>query len=414
MLSVEEALERILSFVAVLDIKEQPLLTCLGQVLGVDLRAPFAVPPLDNAAMDGYALRAEDIAGASLASPRRLRVIGQVAAGALAREPVRPGTAVRIMTGAPLPEGADTVVPFEETDEVERRHRNLSLAEIAVTVDIKAGANIRRAGEDISAGSLVLERGTVLRPAELGVLASLGRATLPVVRRPVVAVLATGDELVEVGQPLPEGKIYNSNTYSLMAQVQRYGGIPRGLGVARDNLASLREKLAQGLEADLLITSAGVSVGDYDVVKDALAQMGEVSFWSVRMKPGKPLAFGLLGQGPRRVPHLGLPGNPVSSMITFEQFARPAILKMMGRQDLAKPTVQAVLEEDIQDRSGRRHFVRAWVTRRDGRYYARTTGPQGSGILTSMARANGLVVIPEEQAEVKAGSLVPVQMLDWD
>jgi len=234
-----------------------------------------------------------------------------------------------------------------------------------------------------------------------------------------VAVLATGNELVDISQPLPAGKIYNSNTYSVAALVRRYGGIPKILGIALDSEKSLVTKLRQGLDADMLITSGGVSVGDYDMVKDVLASEGEISFWTVRMKPGKPLAFGAFrgvakDGSPRRIPHLGLPGNPVSSMLTFELFARPAMLKMMGKKNLAKPVIDAVLEEPVVNTDGRRMYIRAIVSKRGNKHYARLTGPQGSGILTSMSLANGLVVISENTARAKAGEIVKVIMLGWD
>jgi molybdopterin molybdotransferase len=231
-----------------------------------------------------------------------------------------------------------------------------------------------------------------------------------VIRRPVVAILATGDELVDINQPLPPGKIYNSNTYSVAALVVRYGGVPQILGVALDSEDSLVAKLHMALDSDILITTGGVSMGDYDVVKDILANEGEIVFWQVRMKPGKPLAFGTI----KGIPHLGLPGNPVSSMVTFELFARPAILKMMGKKNLAKPTIEAIIENPVVNSDERRIFARAVVEKRSGQYFARLTGPQGSGILTSMTIANGLVVVSEDKARVAAGDMVQVMMLDWN
>jgi len=250
------------------------------------------------------------------------------------------------------------------------------------------------------------------------VLASLGRNAARVIRRPVVAILATGEELVDISQPLSAGKIYNSNSYSLAALVQRYGGIPRILGIAQDNEDSLVSRLRQGLDADMMVTSGGVSLGDYDVVKDVLAKQGEIAFWTVRMKPGKPLAFGTLrglarDGKTRDIPHLGLPGNPVSSMVTFELFVRPAIFKMMGRKNWAKPVIEAVIEDSIVNTDGRRIFARAVVRKRNGQYFAQLTGPQGSGILTSMSLANGLVIVPEDKAGVVKGDVVKVIMLDW-
>jgi molybdopterin molybdotransferase len=418
MISVEEALERVLSYVEVLEPERKPILDCLGQVLAEDVYSTLDIPPLDNAAMDGFALRAEDTCGASESSPVYLPVVGEVAAGSMPIKDVKPGTAIRIMTGAPLPEGADAVVRFEDTDEITRKSSNGDLLQIGIVRQAKKGLNVRNRGEDITKNNLVLEKGRVLRPQEIGVLASLGCSAALVIRRPIVAILATGDELIDVDQPLAPGKIHNSNTYTIAAEVSRYGGIPKILGIGRDSIQSLTEKINEGLDADMLITSGGVSKGDYDMVKDVLAEHGEIGFWTVCMKPGKPLAFGVMkkreGGRKGKVPHLGLPGNPVSSMVTFEQFARPAILKMMGKKLLAKPTIRAIIEGNLTNSDGRRVFARVIVTRRGGQYYASLTGPQGSGILTSVAKANGLAVIPETCQAVKAGDTVDVQMLDWE
>jgi molybdopterin molybdotransferase len=417
MISVEEALEKVLACVEVLKPERRPILDCLGQVLAEDVHSTIDIPPLDNSAMDGYALRAEDTREATESSPRYLVVVGEIAAGSMPTKEVEPGTAIRIMTGAPLPEGADAVVKFEDTDEVSRKSSKEHLSQIGVLCQAKKGLNVRRRGEDIAKGELILKKGKVLRPQEIGVLAALGHSTALVIRRPIVAILATGDELTSVDQPLAPGKIHDSNTYTIAAEVYRYGGIPKILGIGRDSVESLTEKIDAGLDADMLITSGGVSKGDYDIVKDVLAEQGEIGFWTVCMKPGKPIAFGVIkkvkGRRMRKVPHLGLPGNPVSSMITFEQFARPAILKMMGKKVLVKPTVRAIIEDDIANTDGRRLFARVTVTRRSGQYRASLTGPQGSGILTSMAEADGLAVIPESSKGVKAGDMVEVQMLDW-
>ena len=415
MLSVEDAYRRVMAYFSPLDAEEKPLLEALGQVLAEDVRSPIRIPPMDNSAMDGYAVRSEAIAGAGEDSPKRLRVIGQVAAGQVPQERVSGDNAIRIMTGAPVPEGADTIVPFEDTDEVERVRMGLGLEEIHVLRELPLGAHVRPAGEDVAEGALVLKEGTVLRPAEVGVLGSLGRASVRVVRRPVVAILATGDELLEVGAPPEPAKIYDSNTYSMAASVLRCGGVPKVLGIARDNLEDMHRKLSEGTSSDLLITSAGVSKGDYDIVKDVLMERGEISFWSVRMRPAKPLAFGaVLGPEGRRVPHLGLPGNPVSTMVAFEEFARPAILRMLGKTRLARPSVCAVLEGPIRNFDGRRVFARVQVAKKDGAYYANPTGPQGSNILTSMSRANGLAICPEDVPVVDAGETVRVHMLDWN
>ena len=417
MLSVEEARSRILEMFQPLESERKPILEALGQVLAEDVSSPMSIPPLANSAMDGYAVQSSDITGATPDTPTSLRVIGQVAAGQLPQNEVVPGTAVRIMTGGPIPPGADTVVPFEDTDEYDLKSSGMGLsdiAEIKVNIGASEGSNVRPAGQDISKGQTVLKKGMLLRPSEIGVLASVGRDMVEVVRRPVVAVIATGDELLEPGGPIAPGKIYDSNSYSVAAAVLRYGGVPLFLGIARDNLESMNAKLEEGLDADLLLTSAGVSRGDYDIVKDLLASRGKVAFWSVRMRPAKPLAFGVFPRpGGRRVPHVGLPGNPVSALVAFEELVRPAILRMLGRTDLEKPTIRAELEEDVVNTDGRRVFARVVVTRRNDRYYACLTGDQGSGVLTSMALANGLAICPEDVPRMKAGEVVDVQMLDW-
>jgi molybdopterin molybdotransferase len=409
MISVEEALEAVLLHFAPLDAQKRPLLDTMGQVLVEDIYSNDNIPPFDNSAMDGYAVRTADLAGAAQDNPIELRVIADLAAGYAPEVAVGPGTAVRIMTGAPLPPGSDAVVRFEDTDEGDKKYEGPGgLVRVIVKPDVRE--NVRNAGEDVRAGELVIPKGTVIRPSQIGVLASLGRKDVLVHRRPKVAVLATGDELVAIDEPITPGKIRNSNSYSVASLVMKYGGIPLMLGIARDTVKELTAALSGGSNADLMITSGGVSVGDYDMVKRVLNAEGKMDFWQVRMKPGKPLAFGHI-QG---VPLLGLPGNPVSAMVSFEQFGRPAILKMLGRRKLAKPTVQAVLEEDISNSSGRRHFVRAIIERKAGQYFAKTTGEQGSGILTSMVKGNGLAVISEDVKLARAGTEVTVQMMDWD
>ena len=416
MISVEEALDKVLGYVDVLGVEERPILDCLGQVLAEDIYSGINIPPRDNSAMDGYAVRSEDSKGASGQTPRFLRVIDTLAAGDIPGCRLEEDTAIRIMTGAPVPEGADSIVRFEDTDEALRAG---STDEIGILKEVEAGSDIRRSGEDVRRGAKVLSRGLVIRPPEVGVLASLGCSTVKVIRRPEVAILATGDELVDVSEPLPAGRIYNSNSYSLAALVRRYGGIPKMLGIARDSEDSMVASLRNTMEADMLITSGGVSLGDYDVVKDVLVKQGEIAFWTVRMKPGKPLAFGMINVvgstgAVEKIPHLGLPGNPVSVMVTFELFVRPAILKMMGKQNLTKPSVQAVIRDSVVNDDGRRIYVRVVVEERDGQYFASLTGPQGSGILSSMSLANGLAIVPEDRPGVSAGDTVKVLMLDWE
>ncbi|MBI5303321.1 MAG: molybdopterin molybdotransferase MoeA [Chloroflexi bacterium] len=415
MISVEEALAYILKHFQPLEPERVALLDALDRVLAEDVIAEMNVPPFNNSAMDGYAMRAEDIARASREQPAVLRVIGDVAAGYLAERAVEPGTAMRIMTGAPLPPGADTVVRFEDTSEgVQGRAATKGRATVEILKRAERGDNVRQAGEDIRAGEVVMPRGAIVRPAEIGVLASIGKSQVAVHRRPRVAILATGDELVAINEPVAPGKIRNSNEYSNAAAVLRAGGIPIQLGIARDNIADLTAKIRAGLDADadLFLTSAGVSVGDYDIVKDVLNAEGEMHFWQVKMKPGKPLAFGVL-RGKKSVPLLGLPGNPVSALISFETFARPAILTMLGKTKFARPTVRAILQEDVENASDRRNHIRVQVEKRGEGFIARTTGEQGSGVLTSVSKANGLLVIPENVARVRAGETVEIQMLDW-
>ncbi|MEX0683553.1 MAG: gephyrin-like molybdotransferase Glp [Dehalococcoidia bacterium] len=417
MISIAEALEQLLANVPVLPEEEKHPLEALGQVLAEEIPAGFDIPPLDNTSMDGYAVRAADTAGATEGSPRELRVIGEVAAGYVFDGSVEAGTAVRIMTGAPIPAGADAVVPFEETDEPFERPPSGTgslTANVRVMKEARPGANVRRAGEDVRTGDVVLRSGTVLRAQEIGVIASLGRDRVRVVRRPEVAVLSTGDELLEPGQARSGARIYDANAYSIAALVKRFGGVPKMLGIAKDTVEELTAKIHEGLSADMLITSAGVSRGDYDVVKDVLEKEGEIAFWTVAMKPGKPLAFGTFTRDGRRVPHIGLPGNPVSSMVAFELFGRPAIMKMMGKSGWVRPVVLAIADQRIENRNDPRVFMaRCVVTRREGRYHASLTGSQGSGVLTSMTKANGLTVIPADVDVVEAGEEVEVLMIDW-
>ncbi|MGC9523193.1 MAG: gephyrin-like molybdotransferase Glp [Anaerolineae bacterium] len=403
-LSVEDALEKVLSAFAPLETERIPVLEGLGRVLTEDVFAPGDIPPHANTAMDGYAVIAADTRGASPETPKTLKVIENLGAGYVAERTVAPGTAIRIMTGAPLPDGADAVIRFEKTEQEGDQVRLFS--------EVPVGENVRFAGEDVRAGERVLAAGTPLRPQEIGMLAALGHATVAVIRRPRVAILATGDELVDIDQPLGPGKIRNANGYSNAAQVLKYGGTPLMLGIARDSIDDLTSKIAAGLAqgADLLLTSGGVSVGDFDVVKQVLTAEGEMTFWRVRMKPGKPLAFGQITadvDGVRRtIPVLGMPGNPVSTMISFELFVRPAILKMLGFTELERPTFSAILDDEISEKDDRRHYLRVRIEERDGVYHAKLTGEQGSGILKSMVLANGLAIIPEDWSCAPAGARV--------
>jgi molybdopterin molybdotransferase len=401
MLTVEEALEKILARIEPLGTEKVSLLEALGRVIAEDIYTPRDIPPLDNSGMDGYAVRWEDVGRAAPDHPIRLDVTEDLPAGFMATRPVRKGEAIRIMTGAPIPPGADTVVPVEET----RKEGSGVLIFKAVA----KGDCIRKAGEDVKRGERVIWAGDPVRPAEVGMLASVKRSFVPVYQRPQVAILCTGDELVDVDEELIDPKIVSSNSYTLAAQVKDCGAIPIQLGIARDRKEDIQAKLRQGLRADVIISSAGVSVGDYDFVKEVFLDVGvEMVFWKVAMRPGKPLAFGALAGKPV----FGLPGNPVSSMVSFEQFVRPSLLKIMGHRRLTRPVIEAILKEDIRKEPSRRHFIRASVSFERDHYFVTTTGDQGSGILRSMVKANGLVIIPEGTEWVRAGEKVRVQLLD--
>jgi molybdopterin molybdotransferase len=377
MLSVEEALEQILSRVRPLATERVDVLASLGRVLAEPVRSTRVIPPWANSSMDGYAVRAADTRpGATLA------VVGRVVAGALPDRAVGRDEAMRIFTGAPLPQGADAVVPQEDVDAAETR--------VMLRVATDVGAYVRPAGEDVRVGDLVLGAGTLIGSAEIGLLATLGHSQIEVSRRPRAAVLSTGSELADLGTEPGPAQIPNANTYSLMAQVMEAGGVAMNLGVAPDRLDDIGERIRRGREADVLVSSAGVSVGDLDLVREALVAAGaELHLWKVNMRPGKPITFGSLGGRPV----FGLPGNPVSAMVTFELFVRPALLAMQGLRGPSRSRVRAVAGEPITNPGSRRGYLRVSMESRDGRWLARLTGEQGSGILRSMVAADGLAVV---------------------
>lgn len=401
MISVAEAVKTILEHIAILGTERVNLLNALGRVLAEDVTSPLSIPPCENSAMDGYAVRYVDIKGATLHHPARLTICGDIPAGYAAPRPLTAGEAYRIMTGAPLPEGSDTVVMQEDTEAQD--------GTVHIFKECSRGSNIRKAGEDIKPGDMVVKAGTVLNPAHIGVLASIKKAFITVYQQPRVAILSTGDELADVDEELAEGKIVSSNSYSLYALVQDSGGIPVSLGISRDTRADLRAKFMEGLHTDMILSSGGVSVGDYDFVKDVLKDLGAaMKFWKVAMRPGNPLAFGMIGGKPA----FGLPGNPVSVMVSFEQFVRPSIRKMSGHTRLFRQVIEATAQEQVTAKKGRTYFIRCRVSERDGELVATTTGEQGSGILMSMAKANGLLIIPEEKEGIEPGERVKVQILD--
>jgi len=403
MISVEEALLRILAEIKVLDTTKLPLSETMGTVLSEDIAAQEDIPPFDNSAMDGFALRSQDSKQQD-GGATRLRIIGEIAAGYVAEQQVEEGTAMRIMTGAPVPAGADSVIQVELT-------RNAGPASdwVEILHEIEPGNNIRPAGDDMRRGQTIITRGAEIGPWEIGILATLGVAHVPVIRRARVAILGTGDEVVDIDQALQPGKIRNSNSYLLEAAVRSTGAEAHRLGIARDTAESLREMFAQAKDYDLIVTSGGVSVGDFDLVKDIMAEQGQINFWRINMRPGKPVAFGHIGG----VPLLGLPGNPVSSAVTFELFGRPVLRKLQGHSKLFKPQAEVVLSDSVQDKAMRRHYVRAWVEWEDGHLVARTTGNQGSHVMTSLLHANALVIVPEGGVEIHAGDKAQAIMLDW-
>jgi molybdopterin molybdotransferase len=394
MVSIEEAQRTILDSIHPLETEEVTLFQGLNRVTTEDHISPWDIPPADNSAMDGYAFSHAALTGDPL------RVIGFMPAGKAGDTPVGPGEAVKIMTGAPLPPGCDTVAPIENVA--------CDGEWIRLMAPVKEGQHLRRRGEDVRRGDLVIQAGSLLRPQEIGMLSAMGRRSLSVYRRARVAILATGDELLEPGSTPAPGKIINSNSYSLAAMVLDAGGEPLLLGIAPDKLAETCGKIRAGLSADIVVITGGVSVGDRDFVKAAIEELGgEVTFWKVNMKPGKPLAFATLHDKPI----FALPGNPVSAMVSFELFVRPSLLKAMGHRRIFRPTVRALLNEPTSNDGTRPHLVRGMVSENGGRYYVSTCGDQSSGRLSSMIQGNGLIMLPPETSYL-SGDAVEVILLD--
>ena len=412
MYSVEEARSSILSKFETLEEVSVSITEALGMVLSTDVESGINIPPFNNSSMDGYAVKSDDLASTDHTTPTYLKVTETIAAGSVSQNTVEHGTAMRIMTGAPIPDGSDGVVPFEDTSEMDSDFDPLS-NEIGVKVSVSPGQNIRLIGKDVAIGERVLSKGINCTYPVIGVLASLGLDFVKVHRKPVVAVLSTGDELINPGEPVTPGKIYDSNSSSLIAAIIQAGGIPKYAGIAKDNLNSVKEILENALESDLVISSAGVSKGDYDMVKQALNESGDLNFWSVRMRPAKPLAFGLLNrENNSTVPLIGLPGNPVSSLVAFEQFCRPAIRKMLGKSKLVRENLRGILTDPIHNYDGRRVYARVHVVSDNGKLIATPTGNQDSNILTSMARSNAFAICPEDESVKNAGDTVDIIMLD--
>lgn len=394
--SYDEARRIILEHVAVLPAETVPLLSAVGRVLAADVLMPWDMPRWDNSAMDGYAVRSADCRG-----PASLRVTGFLPAGGLPEGAVGPGEAIKIMTGAPLPPGADAVVPVEEAE--------AAAGAVRLSAAVRPGAHVRRRGEDFRAGEAALRAGTVMGPGEVSLLASAARLEVPVVRRARVAILSTGDELVEAGAPIGPGQIHDSNGLAIAAAVLQAGGEPVPLGIARDEPVALRALLERGLEADVLVTSAGVSMGDRDLVRAILEALSvRQVFWKVDIKPGRPTAFAVRGV----TPVFSLPGNPVATLLTFEQFVRPALLKMMGLPQPFRPLRRALLQEGHARSPGRVSLARVRLSRRDdGALLATTSGDQATGILKSILRADAVAIIPQGEGRLEAGQPVQVQVL---
>ena len=401
MISVEKALKTILVNFRPLGLEKINILEARKRVIGEDVFAPQIIPSADNSAMDGYAVRHIDTKGATQDKPLQLKIIEDIPAGKVALKKINKGEAARIMTGAVIPEGADSVIRQEDTKKNGKT--------VIIYNSVKKGLNIRFAGEDVQKGEIVVNKGSSIRPADIGMLAALGKAFISVYQKPRVAIMSTGDELVDIETNPPLGKIINSNSYSLAAQVLECGGIPIMLGISKDKKLDLQEKFKTALHADVIISSGGVSVGDFDFVKDVMGEIGNaMHFWQVAMRPGKPLAFGAI----ESVPLFGLPGNPVSAMVSFEQFVRPSLLKMQGHKKIFRQTAKAVCAQEIQKSAGFKHFIRAVVKKEKDQYIANVTGDQGSGILKSMVMANALIVMGENETRIKKGAQVTIQLLD--
>jgi molybdopterin molybdotransferase len=403
MKGVDEHLQDCLSGIGPLEPIDLQLLDAHGCILAEDVVAPWSLPQFDNASMDGYAVRAEDLDTATEQTPVELPVMGDIPAGRPSTVSLQPGTTMRIMTGAPVPRGADAVVPVEWTD--------AGLAQVRVDRRVDGGAYVRRIGSDVVAGTEVLTAGTRLGPPQLGLLAAIGRDRVVCRPKPRVVVLATGSELVEPGLALEPGRISESNSFALTAAAKEAGALAYRVGIVEDDPRRLLDTIEdQLIRADLLVTTGGVSAGAYDVVKEVLSRLGTVAFDKVAMQPGMPQGFGVVG--PERTPIFTLPGNPVSAYVSFEVFVRPAIRKMLGVEPLLRPTVRAVCTDALRSPEGKRQFARSWLDVEAGRYVVRPVGAQGSHLVNDLAHANALIVVPEDVTAVPAGGTVTVMVLE--
>lgn len=405
MIDVSEALKLILDSIEPAPSISVDFRESINSFVSEEIRSPVSVPAFDNSAMDGYAVIFDDVEEITRREPAVLEVIEHIAAGKVPRHEVKPGTAARIMTGAAIPAGADTVVMREYTDESD------ASSVIILAAPSGKGLNIRRAGEDIKNHDVILDAGARIRPQEVGLLASVGIVDVPVRPRPVVGVMPTGDEVVEPWEEPGAGGLRSSNSYTLAGQVEAVGAVNRYLGICSDDKESLRDRLRRASGCDFILTTGGVSMGDHDYMLEVLDSLGlDLVLWKVAMKPGMPLLYGILDS---RTHVFGLPGNPVSAMVTFEEFVRPAILKWMGSKQLFRPAVRVRLDETIRKKAGRLNFARG-IVRQDGKgcLRASTTGPQGSGILRSMNMANALLLLPKDATELPEGSEVTAHLFN--
>lgn len=401
MLKFEEALLKILTEVKTLPSVKLPILRSLGLVLAEDIYSPEDIPHFNNSAMDGFAVMSDYVHNASKLTPVILNIGSEIPAGHASTASLKEKQAIKILTGAKIPEGADAVVAVEDTELA-------GDGSVRIFKQVEKGVNIRAKGENVKAGELIIKSGKILTPADIGMLASLGISKVSIIRKPTVAVLATGNEVVDINKILKEGKIRNSNSYSLYCQVLISGAVPVLIGIAKDTKKDLKEKIKKALKYDCVVSSGGVSVGEYDFVKDVIKELkGTINLWQVAIKPGKPIVFARIKQKVI----FGLPGNPVSAMVTYDQFVKPSLYKMMGKT-YEKRIIKAVLKNDYKKKTGRKEFVRVKVTLESDKYFAEITGPQGSGILKSMVLANGYMVLSEDTSFVKSGSIIDVELID--
>ena len=402
MISADEALKIILSYVKINPIEKILINEALNRVLSEDIYSPYNIPYADNSAMDGFAIKAEDTVNATVDNPAKLKIIGVIPAGKVFKGEVKSGEACKIMTGGIIPEGADSIARKEICKEEN--------GYVYIYERVKKGKDLRKAGEDIKEGELVLKKGTVITPAVVGMLASLGKSSIYVYKKPVVSIIISGDEIADIDEPLVKGKVKNSNTYTLISMIKDRGGIPVNRGIIKDDKENLKKAIKECLDSDIILSTGGVSVGDYDYTREVIEELGfKVHFWRLRIKPGKPLLFATF----ENKLYFGIPGNPVSTMVVFYNFIMPAMLKMQGFNNIFLPEEEAILDEDLKKKDERREYVRGILYKKDGKFHVKSTGPQGSGILKSMVMGNCFIVLNEGKKFLKKGEGVKVTVYKY-